>query len=268
MFHWKKRRDAPEIVPDKLESPISYKILLLILAPVVAFQIYLYVAYPSGDGPNLDLIVTIVSVITPLVATIAAFFVTKRYWHSKVFGKSYFALALGMLANALGEVIYYILEQQGDVPSPSVADIAFLAFYPLIFYHLAKNIKFFKPKINNLTRLFVLALPTAIVGVYAILEYAQTQGATTEFYLGLAYAAGSAVILSGAILGALIFRQGILGVPWLILAIGITLTTIGDNWYSYQGIYNQYTLISPVNSLWYAGYLVIAYALYKHKDVI
>jgi len=268
MFRWKKAQDNPDVVPEKLESPINYKILSLILGTVASFQIYLYVAFPNADGPNLDLIVTIVSVITPVIASIAAFYVTKRYWYSKVFGKSYFALSLGILMNALGEVIYYILEQQGDVPSPSIADIAFLAFYPFAFYHLAKNIKFFKPKINIITKLFVIILPAVIIGVYAILEFAQTQGATTEFYLGLAYATGSAIILSGAILGASIFRQGILGVPWLILAVGLTLTTIGDNWYSYQGIYDQYTLISPVNSLWYAGYLVIAYALYKHKAVI
>ncbi|MGI0027314.1 MAG: histidine kinase [Nitrosopumilaceae archaeon] len=268
MFQSRKNSDEPEIVPEKLHSSISIKTLVVILGIVVSFQIYLYVAFPNPDDPNLDFVVTIFSFITPLIASIAAFFVTKRYWHSKIFGKSYLALSLGMLMNAVGEIAYYILEQQGDVPSPSVADIAFLAFYPLAFYYLAKNIKFFKPKINIITKLLVVALPAIVIGVYAVLEFSQTQTANTEFYLGLSYAVGSAVILSGAILGALIFRQGILGIPWLILAIGLTLTTIGDNWYSYLGIYDQYTLVHPVNMLWYAGYLVVAYALYKHKNVI
>jgi len=66
----------------------------------------------------------------------------------------------------------------------------------------------------------------------------------------------------------MIFRQGTLGIPWLILAIGIVLTTLGDNWYSYLDVYNQYSVTHPLNLLWYCGYLVIAYALYKHKKVL
>jgi hypothetical protein len=89
-----------------------------------------------------------------------------------------------------------------------------------------------------------------------------------KLLFGLAYIVGSSVILSAAILGALIFRQGTLGTPWLILAIGIVLTTLGDNWYSYLNVYNQYDVTHPLNLLWYGGYLVIAYALYKHKKVL
>ena len=170
--------------------------------------------------------------------------------------------------NALAEIIYYIYEQQGQTPSPSIADLAWLSFYPLTFYHLARNISFFKPKIGRPVKALVILIPIVITGVYAFLEYGQEQAADAVFFLGLAYIVGSSVILSGAILGAMIFRQGTLGTPWLILAIGIVLTTAGDNWYSYLDVYDLYTIVHPLNLLWYGGYLVIAYALYKHKKVI
>ncbi|MHB8601540.1 MAG: hypothetical protein ACYC6W_07365 [Nitrosotalea sp.] len=234
---------------------------------MLVYQFYLY-SFKSLDDPNIELTETIVTTTTALVAAISGFLIAKRYWKSSVFGTSYLALASGMLCNAVAERIYYFLEQQGQVPSPSVADWVWLAFYPLTFYHLARNILFFKPKIRLPVKAFVILLPIVITSVYAFLDYAQEQSATTTFLLGLAYIIGSSVILSAAILGAIIFRQGILGTPWLVLTIGIVLTTLGDNWYSYLDVYNQYTVTHPLNLLWYGGYLVIAYALYKHKKVL
>ena len=267
MFSFKKSDDKPEIVSEKLTEKINYKIFLVIAAGLVAYQFYLS-TFSSPDDPTLKLIVTIVTTTTALVAAIVGFVIAKRYWKSNIFGTSYLALASGMLCNALAERIYYFLDQQGQVPSPSIADWIWLAFYPLTFYHLARNINFFKPKIRLPVKALIVLIPIAITGVYAFLEYGQEQSADTTFFLGLAYIVGSSVILSGAILGAIIFRQGTLGTPWLLLTIGIILTTVGDNWYSYIDMYNQYVYSHPLNLLWYGGYLVIAYALYKHKKVL
>ena len=177
-------------------------------------------------------------------------------------------LAVGMLCNAFAERIYYFLDQQGQVPSPSIADWVWLAFYPLTFYYLAKNISFFKPKIGLPTKVIVALIPIVITGAYTVLEYGQDSSMGVTFFLGLAYVMGSSVTMSAAILGVLIFRQGTLGIPWLILALGLVFTTLGDNWYSYVDLYDQYTYSHPLNLLWYGGYLVIAYALYKHKKVL
>ena len=267
MFRLTKSRDEPEIVPEKLKEKIDYKIFIIIAIGLLVYQFYLY-GFKNPDDPNIELTETIVTSSTAFVASIFGFLVTKRYWKSNVFGTSYLALSLGMLMNAVAERIYYFLEQQGQTPSPSIADWVWLTFYPLVFYHLARNIHFFKPKISKPVKALVILLPIVITGVYAFLEYGQEQAADTVFFLGLAYIIGSSVILSGATLGAMIFRQGTLGIPWLILALGIVLTTAGDNWYSYLDVYNLYTVVHPLNLLWYGGYLVIAYALYKHKKVI
>jgi hypothetical protein len=267
MFRLHKKIKEDTVVPDKLKERIDYKIFGIITAVVVLFQFYLN-TYKNPDDPQLNLIVSLVSFVTSLIAGIFGFLVAKRYWHSEVFGKSYLALSLGFVMNALGEIVYYLLQQEGQVPSPSVADWLFLSFYPLTFYHLAKNISFFKPTVKKTIKIFVILMPIVVTCVYSFLEYGQEQAADTTFFLGLAYTVGGTVILSGAILGALVFRQGVLGVAWLILALGIVLTTLGDTWYSYLDVYNLYTDSHPVNLLWYAGYLVVAYALYKHKKVI
>ncbi len=267
MFEFKDKTKEPEKVVDHLEEKISYKIFGIIFAGVIAFQLYLN-TYKNPDDPQLSFIVTLASFLTPVFAGCVGLVVARRYWNSEIFGKSYLALSIGFLMNGAGELVYYFLEQTGEVPSPSIADVLFLSFYFLLFYHLAKNIAFFKPKITFPIKALIIGIPIAIVSVYAILEYGQEQAADLNFYLGLAYVVGSAVTLTGSILGAIIFRQGLLGTAWLVLTIGIVITTAGDNWYSYLDVYNQYTLTHLVNLLWYAGYLVSAYALYKHRKVI
>lgn len=265
MLPWHKKTNDFEVVPEKLVSPISKKILLVIFGMVAGFQLYLY-SLPKGADPSH--LIDIISVLNPLAATIVGFVVAKRYRGSKIFGKAYFALAVGLLMNVVGETIYAIYDFQGNVPNFGINDILFYSFYPLVLAHLVLNIRFFKPKIGILTKAWVTGIPVILTIVYSILSYQQSGQANFDYYTGLIYVILAASILSGTMLGARVFRQGLLGKAWLLLVIGILLTTIGDMWYSYLNVYNQYTLLQPVNLFWYAGYMVITYALYKHQKVV
>ena len=255
----------PQKVPEKLVNPIDYRLILIIFGVAATFQIYLY---SLQEIENAESSINVLSTINPLVASIMAFIVARRYGKSEVFGKAYFALALGMLMNFLGEVTYGIYDSLGIESYPSVADVFFYAFYPLTFYHLSKNIRFFKPKIKISTKILIVSIPIAIIVTYSALSYEKIGEANSDFYFGLFYVIGSSIVFATAILGAIIFRQGILGTAWLVLSIGISLTTLGDSWFSYLETFDQYNLVHPVNLLWYTGYWVITYALYKHKDSI
>ena len=156
----------------------------------------------------------------------------------------------------------------GMDPYPSIADIFYLAFYPLAFYHLQKNIRFFKPKIDIVTKILIVLIPISIVSVYSFLSLEEIGEANFDFYYGFSYIISSAVVLSAAILGAKIFRQGVLGTAWLLLVLGIAATTIGDVWYFYLEINESYYLTHPVDLFWYTSYMVITYALFKHKKII
>ncbi len=233
---------------------------------MATFQIYLYAAFPKPDDASH--LVDVISAINPLIASIAAFFVAKKYWGSNIFGKAYLALALALTMNFLGETVYGIYDTLGYGTSFGVPDYLFYTFYPLVMAHLVLNIRFFKPKISYLTKAWVAAIPIAITTVYAILSF-QKHGTTNfDFYTGLIYVILGSSILSGTLLGARVFRQGVLGVAWLVLLIGIILQTTGDVWYSYLDNFGQYTLTHPVNLFWYASYMIITYALYKHQKII
>jgi len=266
VLRWRKKDDKPEIVPEKLKSPIDRKIILLILVIAVSFQIYLYAAFPKPDDASH--LVDVISIINPLISSIVAFWVARKYWGSNIFGKAYLALALAMTMNFLGETVYGIYDTFGYDTSFGAPDILFYAFYPLIMAHLFLNIRFFKPKISHLTKAWVASLPIVITASYAILSIEKQGGANFQFFTGLIYVILSSSILSGTMLGARVFRQGVLGVAWLVLLIGIILLTAGDVWYSYLDTLDQYTLIHPVNLFWYAGYMIVTYALYKHQKII
>ena len=71
MLRWRKNADNPDVVPEKIQSQINPKVLLLILGIVVSFQIYLYLAFPNPDDASH--LVDVISVINPLIASFGHF---------------------------------------------------------------------------------------------------------------------------------------------------------------------------------------------------
>lgn len=265
MFRWNKKSE-PEIVPERLKSTINYKILVLIAGIVISFQAYLYLAFPKPDDASG--LVDVVSIINPAIAASFGFYVAKKYQGTKVFGKAYLALAIALALNATGETIYGVYDVMGMGTTFTIADIVFYAFYPMVMVHLILNIRFFKPKISKMTKVWTISIPVIITLVYTVLSVQKNQSMDFTFFSGLTYVILSSITLSGTMLGARIFKQGVMGVAWLVLLIGIILQTMGDTWYSYLDSFDNYTLVHPVNLCWYASYMLISYALYKHQKTV
>lgn len=256
----------PEVVPDKIEDKINYWIIVLIIGLAISFQASLYF---FADEDIADQIISTISIINPMAATIACFVVAKRYLSSRTFGKAYFALACGYLSVTIAEILYliYDLILQTE-PYPSPADIFFFALYPFLLAHLVINTRFFKPKISIKELSWMAAIPVAIISTYTTLSLAQLQETNFDFYYGIIFVVEPAVTLPFAILGAKIFKGGTLGTAWFVLVIAIISLTIGDVWYYYLEIFGEYDLLHPVNLFWYAGYWIVVYALYKHRKSV
>ncbi|MEM3099690.1 MAG: hypothetical protein QXU32_13405 [Nitrososphaerales archaeon] len=254
----------PDTIPNKLDDKINYKIIFLIIIAAISFQIFIYFL---DNQDQQDLIISTVSVINPLAVSIAGFAITNRYRSSKTFGKAYFVLGCGYLSAAFGEILYFVFVLLEMETFPSIIDIFFFMMYPFILIHLIICIRFFKPKITSLEFAWIILTPIVITTVY-ITSYAGVEKIDLEFYFGIIYVVEPAIVLPLAILGAKVFRDGIIGTSWIILVLAIITLTIGDVWYSYLEIFNMYDLTHPVNTFWYAGYWVVVYALYKHKKSI
>jgi hypothetical protein len=257
---------TPEIVPEKIDSHINVKILLLIGLSATVFQYVLSSLFTPDD---VDLIVSIVSIINPLAAAFAGFLISYRYRKSIIFGKSYLFLSFGFLSVFLGEITYLIYDLiLGIEPYPSIADVFFFAYSPLLIIYLIINIRFFQPITKHTTIIWVAAIPTIIILTYAGLSLYETEDVGFDFYYGSIFVIATSITLSFTILCTKIFKDGTLGKSWLILLFGILALTLGDDIYYYLEITENYDLTHPVNILWYAGYWIITYALLKHKEII
>lgn len=256
----------PEKVPENLKIKINKKVLLLILTMVLAFQGFITMM-PSSGG--LDVFISLVSILNPLVASVTAFLIAKRYGNSMVFGKAYLILGAALFMMFLGESSwYYIQNVLKEEPFPSIADVFFFAFYPLTISHIVLNIRFFGSKFNAKTKLWLVSLPATIIIIYTILTLQQNNELNFDFFYGLIFVIFSSTLLSLSLLGALSFRGGVLSIAWSLLMVGILLTTIGDVWYFYLETFNAYVEGHPVELFWYSSYWVITYGLYKHKKAI
>ena len=124
-----------------LKSSIGIKALLLVALVGVIHQYYI-MEFPDEEEMT---IATFSLSIASAIAAITSFSVSKRYWGSEVFGKTYLALAISFCFVLAGDLTYIYYDwYTEEAPYPSIADVFFLLFYPFAAYHLVGNIKHFK----------------------------------------------------------------------------------------------------------------------------
>ncbi|MGY5148177.1 MAG: histidine kinase [Candidatus Nitrosopumilus sp. bin_7KS] len=260
--------EIPEVVPEKITNPYNFKIFIIIAAIVISFHVLINFGISEE---NSDSIASIFSFLNPLIVSIIGFFIAIRYRKSLIFGKSYIALAIGYLGIFLGEITYMIYDIVFNIePFPSIADVFFFIQYPLILTHLILNIKFFTPKISTKIKLWVIIMPIVVLTAYSMISITEAEISIFEFdfYYGAVFVYFSSLTLSFAIVGAIIFKEGVIGKAWFLLVMGILFNTIGDTWYYNLELFDSYDLLHPVNMFWYAGYWLVMYALVKHKKTL
>ena len=257
---------TPDIVAEKIDSAINYKFLIVIILSAILFQFVLIFVF-TPDQSNL--IISVVSFINPLIVAVIGFFLARKYKGSRIFGKSYLFLSVGFFSLFVGELVYSVYDLILDIkPYPSIAEVFFFAHIPLLITFLVINIKFFQPATKNITKIWVSIIPIIITTSYVLLSIYEIGKINFDFYYGSIFVAATSIALALTILGSRIFKEGALGKSWWILLLGILILTFADDWYYYLKIIGNYDLTHPVNTLWYAGYWIIVYALLKHKKII
>jgi hypothetical protein len=134
--------------------------------------------------------------------------------------------------------------------------------------HIILNVRFFHTKIALLDKFWIGVIPVAIVLVYSILALNEIGEVNFDFYYGFVFVLSTSIVLALSLLGVVVFRGGSLGTVWILLLLGIFLTSVGDVWFFYLEILGEYGSGHPVELLWYTGYWTIFYALYKHRKII
>lgn len=257
--------DNPDVVPNKLTTKINIRVILGIIFAVIVFHIIINYGLEIEDS---DIVISIFSLLNPLAVSIASFIVAGKYIDAGLYRKAYIALGFGYLMIFLGEMTYLIYDLVLEIdPYPSVADIFFFMQYPLAIIYLILNIRFFAT-FTKRSKIWIISLPIVILLIYATIAFSELGETSFDFVYGVSFVTSASILLALAVLGATIFREGLLGKAWMILVIGILSLTVGDIWYYYLEFLGEFDLTHPVNLFWYAGYWIIIYALYKHKKTI
>ena len=283
MYPWKKKSHTPDIVPENLQSSINTKVMLLILGAVTSFQI----ASSMTPADNTKFTFIDFSYLVSFgVAAVFGIFISKRYWGSKIFGKSYLSLSLGYASYFIGSLTWYIYAviYQVQNPYPYYPDIAYFAFFPFVIYHLRRNIHYFKPKLEKKQKINLIIIPIGITIFFTFITFVQmdaTNGFSIQvlptpdqdqsFYTtaatSIAYVFLDTLVLSSTLIGAQIFRKSALGSAWGLLLVGLALYTIADLLY-YHFMAIGIDVSKDVNGLWVGSAIVVCYALYKHKSFL
>jgi len=255
----------PEIVPDNISNPINSSIIIGILAVGSGIFVAMYLISEDDAG----MLAFILSVTIATGVTVFAFIVSKQN-ETGILAKAYFSLGLGFGSYVIAELLYYTFDLVLGIEAyPSVADLFFFALYPFVLGHLLLNIRFFHTGYTNLQKVWIPAIPVFALIVYVIMSMGVPDAELNfDFYYGFIFVAGASTTLSFTIVGALIFRQGALGVVWLLLVMGLMINAAGDVWYYHLEIFGQYYDAHPVTVVWFVANLFMIYALYKHLKII
>ncbi len=250
---------------SKISSSIDYWVIGLIIGAAIAVQLY----FSTLTEEQLGTSVFAGSLISSASISTAGIIITKKYWGTEVFGRAYLFLSFGYISYFVAEVLYYTIDLYlGIDPYPSVADVFFFGYYPLALLHLIINIKYFNPNFSIKQKLWVIIFPAVIFFIYSYTSFIEFEEPSFDYFYGIIFVLGASILLSFAILGASIFRKGVVWTAWLLLVIGILISSVGDVWYYYLEVFEEYSDLHPVNVMWYVSDFLIVYSLIKHRKII
>jgi len=250
-----------EVVPEKLSDPLNYKIIGLIVAGIIVLHILI------NTIDELGIIVYGWSMGVPLAIVIFSFLTVKKYSGTRVYSKAFKFLGVSFIGIFGGELVYFIYEAVlGLDPYPSIGDGFYYLFYPMIIGFLIVNIRFFIPKFSKSNLIPIIVIPIIVSGIWTYLVWGEWEG--FDFWFGLASILATSITLGFSILALKTFRGGMIQTTWVLFVIGILSVVIGDTWYYYLEVFEEYTLDHVVNLFWYFGYLFVLYSLLKHKKTL
>ncbi len=170
-------------------------------------------------------------------------------------------IAAGMACSALGDVIYALWVPDGQ--SPSVADPAYLAYYPLVYAGLLLLVRARLKRASIPIQLDSLVCALTMAAVAAALAAGPIHTAamhTPETVLvGLIYPWGDLILLALAA-GMLPIRVWRNEFRWILLLVGFVLFVLADTAYLFETSADSYRVGTLLDACWPASSLLLAMA--------
>jgi hypothetical protein len=239
--------------------------LMLIPAVLAIYLIILYVIRPLVVEGIASRIVSMNSVILALVGALAFLIVCHRFgWLSTKSGQISVLITIGLALWTIAETSWFLLEEIGVNPFPSVADFFYIAGYIPLAIALLLNIRTIHVKFKTATLALWIAL-SAVILVSIVVMYALQIGAgliTIEDIgiVGAVYPFEDFLIIVLALVIVLKFRAGQVAKAWGLLVAGFIMEAAGDILFWYEENIGYYQTSGPydiVDLIFGLGYVLI-----------
>jgi hypothetical protein len=216
----------------------------------------------------------VLSLLPPLLAVIFGAYATRTYRLGSVHGKSMALMTTSLFFFFMGELFFFLFQFVFHTsPFPSVADVFYLAAYPLLLAGLLKEVSFHTVSWRSINKLVLVLILLLLMSLAFIVLY---------FGVFLAYNPGDSVIKNSIAIGygiadllliipslfvlnmALDYRGGKLFNSWGLILLGVMWMMAGDILFAifnnmYAVLTWPYTLIDLV---WIASFLAFAYSFF------
>ncbi|MCQ4364863.1 diguanylate cyclase [Mycobacterium gordonae] len=211
--------------------------------------------------PHADHTPFFANVFYPILNFTAAALIAYRAYRVKADRVAWVLIATGTAVSALGDVIYAKWVPDGQ--SPSIADPAYLTFYPFIYVGLLLLMR---------ARLKRVPLPVRLDCVVCGLVMASVAAALTAGPIHAAALKAPATVLVGLIypwldLVLLALAAGMLPIlgwrhefRWSLMVIGFVLFAAADTAYLFETSAGSYRVGTMLDAFWPTSYLLIAVA--------
>lgn len=187
------------------------------------------------------------------------------------------AIGVGMAALVAGDLTYWLYESVlGLQPYPSVADVFYLASFPLLGGGIALALRAFTRGQKQVVPLAASALACAVAtaAVWSSVlapVLADEEVSTLEKVLGAFYPLGDLWLLLfpalALALALLRFAGGRLATPWAIIAFGALAMAVTDTVYIWLDYAGTYVGGSLVDVGWWVAYAAIGLGLEALAEV-
>ena len=250
-------RDRREDVPNGIRWPPSaIQIALAALAiGVAAFTASIILDPDAGHNIFLD------DFLYPALNLSAAALVGVRAYRVSVDRLPWTLIATGMACSAMGDVIYAARVPDGQ--SPSAADPAYLAFYPLAYAGLLLLMRARLKRVPLSIRLDSVVCGLTMAAVAAALAagpiHADAARAPATVLVGLIYPWADLVLLALAagMLPIILWRNDF---RWVLLVAGFLLLAAADTDYLFETADRSYRVGTLLDACWPLASLILAIA--------
>ena len=172
--------DTPmdETSEKDLKSAVSKGINYYIVAAI--FISVLLFTFANSIEPQIDSqldFFELIFVLAYAAPAVFSFFVARKLWGSRVFGRAYLSLTIAFALGAIGAALFDYYQMEGvENPYPGVPDLFFFFFYIFAIIHLRINTRFGAGgKLTRQQKLIIIIIPLGVTLVYAfgILFYSE-----------------------------------------------------------------------------------------------